>query len=85
MLVEKKLNAQGIRWKKLVKLSCMGSTLHKAISLSIVHEICFQQYKESMSEFRTNKIRKLDTSVMDFTIHPLYVVYVVSANWQHVN
>jgi len=25
------------------------------------------------------------TSVMDFTIHPLYVIYVVSANWQHVN
>lgn len=68
----------------------MGSTLHKATSqgqkvLSTVHEICFQQYKVNMSECCTTKIRKCGTSVMDFTIHSLNVVYVVSANWKHVN
>lgn len=25
------------------------------------------------------------TSVVDFTIDPLYVIYIISANWQHVN
>lgn len=75
---------------KQVKLSCTGSTLHMEISqgwkvLSTVHEICFQQYKENMSECCTTKIRKRGTSVIDFTTHPLYVVYVASANWQHVN
>lgn len=68
----------------------MGSTLHMAISqgqkvLSTVQEICFQQYKENMSECCTTKIRKRGTLVKDFTIHPLYAIYVVSANWQHVN
>lgn len=63
---------------KLVKLSCMGSTLHMARNLLST----IQRENEWILH---NQNKETWYLAMDFTIHPLYVVYVVSANSQHVN